>query len=684
MARLSSPIENIKRHYDVVVIGSGYGGSIAASRLSRAGRRVAILERGREFQPGEYPDTLREAWSEAQVDSPHGRVGPRTGLYDLRMNDDINVFQGCGLGGTSLVNAGVTLKPDPRVFDDPRWPSQLREDAVGLEEGFRRAQEMLRSTPYPDDFAALPKLTALERSAMTLFDGGATGSFARPPIAVNFRSGINHVGVHQEACRLCGDCVSGCNYAAKNTLIMNYLPDARSHGAEIFTKTWVESVEHRNGRWLVQFQMLGSGREKFDAPTLSVSAESVVLAAGALGSTEILLRSRDRGLPASDELGHRFTGNGDVLAFAYNNDLVINGIGAGAHPMGQLAPIGPTITGLIDLRSAPFLEDGMVIEEGAIPGAMSGFLPDVFAAVAAAVGRDTDPGFMDFVHEKAREWGGLLRGRYSDAMRDTQTYLVMAHDDGAGVLELEDDRVRIRWKGVGDQPMFARINRLLEEASVPLGGTYVREPLWTKLFGNDLVTVHPLGGCVMGEDARGGVVDHVGRVFSGTEGDAVHDGLYVMDGSVVPRPLGVNPLFTISALAERSCSVIAREHGWTFDYQLPTQAPAHEEPTRIGIEFTETMRGYVSRTPTDDYEEAENRGFDVARRKPQRAGRLSGRFRVRVHAHDRLGGSGRDALRSRASRPDGGHRAGADAFPGAPDGHRRRVQPLHDRSHASR
>ena len=260
MARLSSPIENIKRHYDAVVIGSGYGGSIAASRLSRAGRRVAILERGREFQPGEYPDTLREAWGQAQVDSPHGRIGPRTGLYDLRINDDINVFQGCGLGGTSLVNAGVMLRPDPRVFDDASWPGQIRQDAAALDEWFGRAEDMLRPSPYPDGFAELPKLTALGRSAKALIDGGAPGSFSRPPIAVNFQTGINHVGVHQQACRLCGDCVTGCNYAAKNTLIMNYLPDARGHGAEIFTKTWVQSIEPRDGRWVVYYQLLGSGR----------------------------------------------------------------------------------------------------------------------------------------------------------------------------------------------------------------------------------------------------------------------------------------------------------------------------------------------------------------------------------------------------------------------------------------
>src|SRR5262245_34443493 len=104
MNRLSSPPTQMRDHYDVVVIGSGYGGSIAASRFARAGRKVCLLERGKEFLPGDFPDTLAEAGDEYQVDAPHGHLGPRTGLFELRVNPDINIFKGCGLGGTSLVN----------------------------------------------------------------------------------------------------------------------------------------------------------------------------------------------------------------------------------------------------------------------------------------------------------------------------------------------------------------------------------------------------------------------------------------------------------------------------------------------------------------------------------------------------------------------------------------------------
>jgi cholesterol oxidase len=135
-ARLSSPIQNIREHYTVVVVGSGYGGGIAASRFARAGQRVCLLERGQERQPGEFPQNELEAAEQLQTDGPEGHVGCRTGLYDMRLNADVNVFVGCGLGGTSLVNANVSMRADPRVFEDARWPKAIREDADALERGY--------------------------------------------------------------------------------------------------------------------------------------------------------------------------------------------------------------------------------------------------------------------------------------------------------------------------------------------------------------------------------------------------------------------------------------------------------------------------------------------------------------------------------------------------------------------
>ncbi len=402
--------------------------------------------------------------------------------------------------------------------------------------------------------------------------------------------------------------MSGCNYAAKNTVLMNYLPDARNHGAKIFTRVAVRFVQRKDDRWLVHYQVLDTGRERFDAPPLFVSADIVVLAAGALGSTEILLRSADNGLPLSDHVGLRLTGNGDVLAFSYNSDREVNGIGWGHRNNGEVGPVGPCITGIIDDRDQSDLEQGMVIEEGSIPGALADCLPESLAAVARTSGIDIDRGLQDRIQEIARELDSLVLGPYRGAVRNTQTYLVMSHDDGNGEAVLDGDRLRIHWPDVGSQPLFERISKALQRAIKALGGTYLTSPIWNKLLGQRLVTVHPLGGCVMAEDAERGVVNHRGQVFAGPQGSAFHEGLYVSDGSVIPRPLGVNPLLTISALAERCCALLAQDRGWTIDYTLPSVPPAPAPPRALGIQFSETMTGYISTQITDDYQAATDRG----------------------------------------------------------------------------
>lgn len=122
MKRLSSPRTQMSERYDAIVIGSGYDGAIAASRLGRmkqsdgSGLKVCLLERGREIQPSEYPDTLLEVGKEFQVDLPGHHVGDQTAMFDLHANADMNVMVGCGLGGTSLINANVALVADNRVF----------------------------------------------------------------------------------------------------------------------------------------------------------------------------------------------------------------------------------------------------------------------------------------------------------------------------------------------------------------------------------------------------------------------------------------------------------------------------------------------------------------------------------------------------------------------------------------
>lgn len=600
MTYLASPIDRMSREYDVVVVGSGYGGAISASRLARAGMQVCVLERGEERQPGDFPESSLEGMREIQIDSAGRRIGSQNALFDFRVNPDISVLIGCGLGGTSLINANVAVMPDERVWLDKIWPNAVRDDVDHrIAAGAARAREMLRVAPMPDRLSPL-KTQAQERSAKYM---GAP--FLRPPIAVTFEDGRNHVGIEQLACNSCGNCVGGCNRGSKNTLLTNYLPDARNHGADIFTGTAVKRVERKGKRWLVRFELRDDQHARFNAPEMFVAADIVILSAGSLGSTEILLRSRDAGLPLSDRLGKGFTGNGDVLGFAYNADVPIHGIGVGSsHSNGP----GPCITSLIDLRGTERLEDGMIIEEGVIPSTLAPMLAGSFALTSALLGKDTDGGLRDFAFEKARQVQSFVPGMVAGALANTQTFLVMAHDDSQGVISLVDDRVRISWPDCGKQPIFERINQELYRATEALGGTFVKNPTWAESLGKSLVTVHPLGGCGMGESAERGVVDHQGRVFAGRAGDEVHEGLYVADGAILPRAVGVNPFLSISAFAERNAAIIAEERGRKVTYDLPSSPRASIETRKIGLQFTETMRGFFAADPSLDHAAAAKAG----------------------------------------------------------------------------
>ena len=590
MQRLSRSLSDMQPSYDAIVVGSGYGGGVTASRLTRMGYRVAILERGLEWLPGEYPDTPTKAIEQFQIEGEHiGSHGKPTGIFDVHVNPDMNVLVGCGLGGTSLINANVALKADRRVFDDPKWPAGVVD--ADLDEGYARAMAMLSPTPYPLDRPELNKLKALETAVAM----GAT--CVRPPINVTFQDRINSAGVHQRACTLCGDCCSGCNVGAKNTTLMNYLPDAAAGGAQVFCGVRVRWIERGADGWRVAYVPQGLHRETFTADEEYVSARIVVLAAGTLGSTEILLRSRDRGLSLSRKLGTGFTGNGDVLAFGYNNDIPIDGVGLGVESAdydpakSNKRPVGPTIVGLIDLRATPSLDDGMVIEEGAIPGGMGPFLPAIMATASKALGRDTDKG--DLLSEIGREVESLTLGPYHGAVNHTQTFLVMAHDGSDGEMRLGGDRLRVDWPGVGNRPHYERIADRIRQAVTATGGTYVPNPIWTKLLQHRLVTVHPLGGCAMGADAASGVVDGECRVYAADNGTSVHPDLYVCDGSVMPRSLGVNPLITISAVSERAMIRLARRENRNIDMNPRPPAPDAAAPNTIGVHFTERMAGTI-------------------------------------------------------------------------------------------
>lgn len=605
MRKLSKSITDLKPFYDVVIIGSGYGGSIAASRFARAGLKVCLLEKGKEFQPGDYPVTLAEATSEMQLNTD-GRKAVSNGLYDFHVGDGISVFKGCGLGGTSQVNAGVAIKPEPRVFLDTRWPSAIRNDMDSLEDGYKSAWEMLKPGKYPagkNGYPELAKTKAMQASAEKM-----NQPFYYTDINVCFEDGVNHVGVEQKKCNNCGDCVTGCNHFAKNTLIMNYLPDAVNNGAEIFCNVNVNHVERVANNWVTYFDVFGNDRDKFKAPLMFVRSANVIVAGGALGSTEILLRSKQNGLTVSPKLGDHFTGNGDVLGFAYDCDVPVNGMGLGNHYNDdKYAPVGPCITSIIDMRNQPVLENGLTFEEGSIPAPIVSAMNLGLISLSSGIGHNTDGSFSNWLKDCGEEAKSLIYGPYQGATSRTQTYLVMTHDDGDGMMEIKDGNFAVSWPGVGKEGIFKKVEQAMLDATEALEGTFIRDLVWEKQLNYELVTVHPLGGCVMAEDASLGVTNDIGNVYSGENGNAVHPGLYVLDGSIIPLPLGTNPLFTISALAERACKMILKNMGEETSYDFPPVVSSLKSPVPV-VQFTETMKGFFSTGEKDDFEKGYESG----------------------------------------------------------------------------
>ena len=244
-------------------------------------------------------------------------------------------------------------------------------------------------------------------------------------------------------------------------------------------------------------------------------------------------------------MGHGFSANGDIIAFGWGGKLRVAAIGVGHPPKVADTVVGATVSGQIELVDAHHLANSLTIQEGALPSAMAPILPVLFLPNGRLLGA----------------LQSLISGVYQGPFAQLQTFFAVSHDSAAGQLVLAADRVELRWPGAADEPVYRRLDAALDALVRQAGGRYVQNPLAGTIMTDQPATAHPLGGCGIGRDHRDGVVNHKGQVFAPGAGD-VHAGLYVMDGSVMPRSLGVNPLLTITALAERAMLHMARDYGW--------------------------------------------------------------------------------------------------------------------------
>jgi cholesterol oxidase len=531
--------------YDAVVIGSGYGGGVAASRLARMGLRVAVLEQGRRWRPGDFPTTTKARRKTTRLTGRAPKIGDPAGLYYLSVGKGLTVFGASGLGGGSLINAGVVLRPDLDRLRRSGWPDAVVGDGLLLK-GLARAEAMLGVAPVPgpERFA---KYAGMRRAAKA-----AGRSVQLPSMTISHSPGPNVAGVMQYACRHCGDCWSGCNVGAKNTVGITYIADAVDHGATVLCESRAQSISKTGIGWEIAVQDLSNA-----SANRCIQASIVVLAAGTLGTTELLLRAQQRGLALSAKLGEKFSANGDDMAFADKHPEPVNAIATGfpsLAPRGT-APVGPHSMALIDLGD----ELGPVwVHDGTMLTVMAALAP-LDALLQLKVG------------EALRLF---KEGIYGDQMSRSQILYIVAHDDASGRLRLRNDHVMVDWPGYSDAPERVRAEQKVKAMIESMGGVFIRNPFAMTAFGGNRIIAHPLGGCAMGETAEDGVVAPDGRVFDPTRGpNGVHDGLYVCDGAAVPSAIGVSPLLTITALAERAMILAAEQFQRKLDVDtMPVRA----------------------------------------------------------------------------------------------------------------
>ncbi len=546
---------------DVVIIGSGYGAGVALHSLAGLqldGRplRLLMLERGDPMLPGAFPDRLSTVPTHVRTHTRPAR------LFDVHRGDGLNVLVASGLGGGSLINAGVMLPPKPAVFQSQAWPKALRE-APPTEADFKAMAAQLGAQPapvVPGRQAALRQLDPAHYSAV--------------PITVAQAEDAT-LGV--SPCVRCGDCFTGCNVGAKRSVDVQLLAQARqrhpTEALDIVTGVTVDRLQRiGDEHWVLQVHPSDPTWAERQVQPMAIRARAVIVAAGTLGSTEIMLRSRKGLLSDSSPLGQRLSANGDSVATLMGLPMATQAVADPGRDIAQ-RDSGPTITGIVDWRQGDEATH-MVIEDLGVPAALRGVFEELSntqrvlhrltmdARDAAAGGHDADPARID-----------------PQATATTLLLAVIGHDQSSGVLSLQADpdqpgrqTLHIDGQQLAHEPGFrARQARLTERVRTLWPDALAmpnvsNQPLPDELetafgsFTGPLVSVHPLGGCAMGDDGLHGVVNHLGQVFSG-DGTAVHANLLVLDGAIVPRSLGINPALTIATLAARAMQRLRQPTG---------------------------------------------------------------------------------------------------------------------------
>ncbi|SFR83927.1 cholesterol oxidase [Agromyces sp. CF514] len=538
--------------HDVVIVGSGFGGSVAALRLATKGYGVHVYEAGRRFADDDFAKTSwnlrRYLWAPA--------IGC-FGVQRIHRLPHVMILAGAGVGGGSLNYANTLYEPGPAFFSDPQWGG-LAEWQTELAPHYATAKRMLGVVPE------YPHRGPVERIMQGAADDlGVGDTFRRAPVGVYFGKPGETVpdpffggdGPDRTGCTLCGNCMVGCRVGAKNTLAKNYLPLAERLGATIEPLRTVTEVRAIDGGGFAVTSVRTGARLRRDRRT--VTAEQVVLAAGTWGTQQLLHRMKDSGaLPGlSDALGRLTRTNSEAL----------DGAVAVSVPESLGLASGVAITTSFHVDERTHVENVRYGPGSNLMGALAtGLVPGgrpLLARLGALIGGALRHPISTLRLSSLRRWSE--RGIIALVMQTADNSLTLSLRRRLG------RRVLTSAQGEGDpNPSHlpgahlaaqAIAARMQAAGGVPASA----RGSWPEVFGIPL-TAHFLGGAVVSGSPEHGVVDPFHRVWG-------HPGLHVVDGAAVPANPGVNPSLTITAMAERALSY------W------PRRAAVDERPTQAEL-----------------------------------------------------------------------------------------------------
>ncbi|AKU95950.1 putative cholesterol oxidase [Labilithrix luteola] len=512
--------------YDFAIVGSGFGGSVSALRLTEKGYRVAVLEMGKRWRKEDFPrtnwDLKKSIWR------------PWLGMYgilQMTIVKDAFFLHGAGVGGGSLVYANTLLVPPDEAFRDPRWVGM--DWKTELAPHYQTAMRMLGAIESP---VVMETDEMLESVAE---DMGRGGTFKRATVGVYFGESGKTVpdpffggeGPERTGCVLCGGCMVGCRYGAKNTLDQNYLYLAEKRGTTIVPETRVVDVRPLEGGG---YELTLERSTGWTHPRHTLRVRGVVVSGGSYGSVNLLMRCKERGSlgKLSGQLGRYLRTNSEaILGVRSRRDDVDYSRG-------------------IAITSGVFVDDKTHIEVVRYSAGSDALAP---LATVLTDGGGSVPRWLRWIGEVLRHPLQFLRSTvpFGWAKR-TAILLVMQPVDN----HLRY-RLRRRWywpfskkldsdRGDGPPaPVYIPVaNLVAKKMAAKMGNGVPQSGLLEVLFGK-ATTAHVLGGCPIGQSPDDGVVDTKSRAFG-------YEDLYVVDGSIIPANLGVNPSLTITAMAEQA------------------------------------------------------------------------------------------------------------------------------------